>query len=338
MAEHRPQAVLHVADGTFHRYLYCLAKCLEAGGYQVSVNISARAVAAADVYVRLLLDDSLVRQVTRSATPTTTLHLNDERGIRVLTLSADYFDSGAECRLPMPMHPFMHSRGYVLDAPALSQKRRRPVRMFYAGSRGASDLLLTRCFGVTPRERVLSHIMEPGSRISHSLMLSRGQLAEEYSAGILLAIRETCDIPQERLLEAMSNASFFLALPGWIVPQSHNLTECMSVGSVPILQYASFLAQPLHDGVNCLVYNDLDHLEMVIDRARGMHEDSIEEMRQNVLKYYDEILSPVAVAGRVRDCTSGVITVMAEQASVALAATRLVKRGPSTEILGCQRV
>ncbi len=106
------------------------------------------------------------------------------------------------------------------------------------------------------------------------------------------------------------------------MPQSHNLTECMSVGSVPILQYASFLAHPLHDGVNCLVYNDLDHLEVVIERARGMPEDRIEEMRQNVLKYYDEVLSPVAVAACVRDCTSGVITVMAEQASVALVNAR----------------
>jgi len=164
--------------------------------------------------------------------------------------------------------------------------------------------------------------MKPGSRISHSLVLSRGQLEEQYSAGILLAIRELCDIPQERLLEAMSNASFFLALPGWMVPQSHNLTECMSVGSVPILEYAAFLAHPLRDGVNCLVYKDLDHLEMVVDRVLGMHEDRIEEMRQNVLSYYNEVLSPVAVAACVRDCASGVITVMAEQASVALVNAR----------------
>ncbi|MEO5580209.1 MAG: hypothetical protein ABIR58_06080 [Gemmatimonadaceae bacterium] len=120
----------------------------------------------------------------------------------------------------------------------------------------------------------------------------------------------------------MSNASFFLALPGWIMPQSHNLTECMSVGAVPILEYASFLGQPLQDGVNCLVYSGLEHLEVVIKQAIKMPEDRIEDMRRNVLEYYDKVLSMAAVAALVRNCTSGVITVMAEAASVARANAR----------------
>ncbi len=165
----------------------------------------------------------------------------------------------------------------------------------------------------------MQHVRAPHSRIAHTMLTTLRQLDTEHCDRVLVAIREVCDVPQERLLPTMSSASFFLALPGWIMPQSHNLTECMSVGAVPILEYDSFLRPPLQDGVNCLSYRGLAQLEAVIDHAMKMPEYRIEEMRRNVLEYYDENLSMAAVAALVRNCTSGVITVMAEEASVARA-------------------
>lgn len=214
------------------------------------------------------------------------------------------------------MHPFMYSKGFVHRAKTLRNNKSRNIRVLYAGSRGGgSHALLTARFGVDSREDALQYVRNSAA-ISHFVVQELGDLAEDHRRDILLAVREIVDIPQEQLLEAMSRSSFFLALPGWIVPFSHNLTEAMSVGAVPILQYASLLPIPLRDGENCLTYSHLSDLDKVVDRALKMSEIEIARVRTNVIDYYDRYLSTTAVKKIVNDCKSETIALMGEQNSV----------------------
>ena len=310
-------AELFIEDGTFHRYLYPLAKSLESGGYNVRVTISSKAVSAADVYVRLLLDDGLIHRVATQSGHPNRMTLHDESGVRTMAFDADYFGKSTAPRLPMPMHPLMYSRGLVHQASGLRANRERQIQVLFAGSQGSSDRLLKERFGVIPREDVLTHLQQ-SARVEHVLLKHHRELSHQYPDRVLLAIREVCDIPQDELLQTLSRARFFLALPGWIMPPAHNLTECMAVGAVPILQYGSLLPQPLTDGVNCLVYRSLSHLEEVILFALQMSASEAEKMSRQVIEYYDAYLSPEAVADAVRNCTSPTIGLVAEETSVSL--------------------
>ena len=216
----------------------------------------------------------------------------------------------------MPMHPYMYSRNLIGQSSALRSNRDRPIQVLFAGSRGASHPLLSRSFDVIPREDVLRHIQS--GRVTYTLLASPHELEASHPDRILLAIREVCEIPQEDLLHAISRSRFFLALPGWIMPPAHNLTECMAVGAIPILQYASLLPQPLTEGLNCLVYRTLSELENAISVALNMPPADAEKMSRSVLEYYDANLSPAAVAATLRDCTSPAISLVAEEASVLL--------------------
>jgi hypothetical protein len=317
MTESTRRAELFVEDATFHRYMYPLAKSLEGGGYDVSVTISSAAVAAADAYVRLLLDDGLIHRVARRSQQPNRVTLRDERGIRTVALDPNYFGNVSGPRLPIPMHPFMYSRGLIAESTSLRGNRERPIHVLFAGSRGSSHSLLKDSFDVLPREDALSFIQE-STRVKHAVLQQHAGLAERYPDRVLLAIREVCGIPQEMLLGSLSRARFFLALPGWIMPPAHNLTECMAVGTIPILQYASLLPPPLTDGVNCLVYRTLSELEDKILAALQMPADDVEKMSRQVIDYYDAHLSPQSVAAAVRDCRSPTIGLVAEETSVSL--------------------
>ncbi len=309
-----PTAIVQIQDGTFHRYVYPFVKCLDLCGYQVSVEMSSSAVFTADVYVRLMLREGFISRIVASQNIPSSLTLSDDRGVRRLVISPDYFDDAIRCKVPMPMHPFMYSKGIIKEVATLGTRGSRPIRMLYAGSRGSSHPRLTQFFDVIPREDVLSHLFE--SSCVRPQILQAGVDLDACNADLLLCVRELCDVPQEILLRVMSSASFFLALPGWVMPMSHNLTECMSAGSIPILQYASCLAHPLTPEVNCLAFGSLIELDHVMRRALSMPESEIARLRKNVLRHYDEFLSPAAVVKNIRLCETGLMALMTEQVSV----------------------
>ena len=108
----------------------------------------------------------------------------------------------------------------------------------------------------------------------------------------VLCETQHCKIPQARWLDALAKADFFLACPGVGMPLCHNLIEALAAGSIPILQYADYLPDPLRNGTNCLTFSDATSLRAALDRARTMPPDEILTLRKNVLAYYQEFLAP----------------------------------------------
>lgn len=115
----------------------------------------------------------------------------------------------------------------------------------------------------------------------------------------VLCETQHCKIPQQRWLEALGKADFFLACPGVGMPLCHNLIEALAAGSIPILQYAAYLPQPLKDKVNCLAFSDAESLRKVIGVALAMSPENIRIMRANVRQHYEEFLAPGSFAKRL---------------------------------------
>ncbi|MDQ3179703.1 MAG: hypothetical protein M3Q33_04200 [Acidobacteriota bacterium] len=105
----------------------------------------------------------------------------------------------------------------------------------------------------------------------------------------------------ENWLEVLARSNFYIALPGFSMPFSHNVVEAMSVGTIPMLQYPEMFTPPLTHLVDCLSFDSKNDLIDKINLALKLDTEKISAMRENVLKYYDENLEPKIAVGKLFD-------------------------------------
>lgn len=103
-------------------------------------------------------------------------------------------------------------------------------------------------------------------------------------------------------LTILSQSDFFLGCPGIVMPPTHAVVEAMAVGTIPILQWPEFFTPFLKDSVNCIVFNDLKELTQRIKDILSAPQANIERLRENVITYYEEHLSPSAYIRKVETC------------------------------------
>lgn len=94
-------------------------------------------------------------------------------------------------------------------------------------------------------------------------------------------------IPINKWCHYLSSANFLFCAPGMTMPLCHNVIEAMSLGVIPILNYNNWLNPSLTDRLNCFVYNSLDEIDDVIQKALFLSGTEILEMKSQVIKFYD---------------------------------------------------
>lgn len=196
-----------------------------------------------------------------------------------------------ELAFPFFVHPQITSK---VKLPLVYQVgEARPVRLFFGGNteEGKYDQdVLRDVYQVLTRREMLdvaTAVAQPFYPLE-----SASWLASPETHDFVLCETQHCKIPQERWLVALGKADFFLACPGVGMPLCHNLIESLAAGTIPILQYANYLPEPLEDGVNCLTFTDSDSLRKVMVRILSMAPREIEILRNHVQKYYHEFLAP----------------------------------------------
>lgn len=206
-----------------------------------------------------------------------------------------------EMAFPVFMHPQIAATARLpLDCPV---ENSRPARIFFGGNteQGKYDKkLIGEIYHMLSRREMLTETMASMS----PEMIYRPKDASDWLASrefhsFVLCETQHCKIPQERWLEALSKADFFLACPGVDMPLCHNLIEALAAGAVPILQYADYLPPPLTDGVNCLAFSDAAGLRKVIARALAMSPEEIRTLRINLRMHFDDFLAPGRFAQRL---------------------------------------
>jgi hypothetical protein len=184
-------------------------------------------------------------------------------------------------KVPLPYHYETHTA--------------RPTRLFFGGNteEGKYDqnIIRDRYQMLTRREMLDaasacfldSQIYRPAD--------SASWLASGDVHPFVLCETQHCKIPQERWLDAMAKADFFLACPGVGMPLCHNVIEALAAGCVPVLQYAAYLPEPLRDGVNCLAFSDEDSLRAQVASLSQMSPAEILHLRANARIYYENHLA-----------------------------------------------
>lgn len=104
-------------------------------------------------------------------------------------------------------------------------------------------------------------------------------------------------ITGEDLPTILNEFRFYLALPGIIVPNSHNLIEGMASGCIPVIQssYAELLRPKLRHNINAIIFEDLDDLKLKITRIFEIKDKDVYRLQKNVKLFYNSYFSSEAI-------------------------------------------
>jgi hypothetical protein len=235
--------------------------------------------------------------------PTENMLLSDcTCGPGILYINGQYYSSPpAKHRIFAPYfaHPEFYKVG-LHNVVCAMRRRDRNIRIFFAGTISDSAYSEHFRFPILRRHEILRHI------ISNFEWAIRTEIDINETQPILLVatsdIRDTVSKHKFSIgsyIDAMSRSDFFICPPGWLMPHCHNLIEAMSVGTIPITNYHSFMRPSLTPDVNCLAFSTLDELEIAINRALCMDVGEIERLREAVTTYYDEHLEPASFGKKI---------------------------------------
>jgi len=206
-----------------------------------------------------------------------------------------------EMAFPVFVHPHITVKSKL---PICYQiETERPARIFFGGNtepdKYDKDVIREVYHMLSRREMLTQTITAIAPEMIYRPRDSAEWLASTDFHSFVLCETQHCKIPQERWLEALAKADYFLACPGVGMPLCHNLIEALTAGCIPILQYADYLPPPLRHGVNCLAFSDPAGLRKIIGDVLTMSNEEIRIMRTHVRDYAIEYLTPGSFAKRL---------------------------------------
>jgi hypothetical protein len=221
---------------------------------------------------------------------------------------------------PYPMQPRIYFNNWHSQLKSLRGVKRR-MKIFFSGNQNRKhyDSAKFRYFFSDKMTRV-SIIDTLVSELNpEELFLLRG-LEEvnyfQYENKFVLSQWERKSLKEiiskrttnEHWLDFLAYSDFFLACPGYIQPMCHNVIEAMGVGAIPIIEHPEMFFPPLVDGQNCLAFSGQAELLVKIRLALSLPEEKVNQLRKNVVKYYDDYLSPEAICKKIESVGVGETT------------------------------
>lgn len=243
-------------------------------------------------------------------------------------LSNDYFSRRFQSEqgsyyVPMSQYPLLYDSLKDEENIVYSFKRKRSV--FMAGNfdiKIYNNISNDGYFEITSRREVADFIYDQ----DYYYQLKSFENLIEYIGSPLdfkvLLIDTTKDfkIKMSKLKDVLKEFDFFMALPGVVIPQSHNLIEAMAVGCIPIIHktYANLFFPVLEHYQTAFVYENKQELDNILKEVFVLNEDEVILLRENVSNYYKKHLSPKAVVDTILNKNYSKIIIQAEHVSLNL--------------------
>ncbi|MFH5803254.1 glycosyltransferase [Alienimonas sp. DA493] len=323
--------VLDLRERPLDRYPYSLGRLLFEGGYRVHLRVRSERFGRGDKYGRELLAlPGLTVETTRrgrpagvpDGDPARILWITEDpaadvpdRPFRaVIRLRYDWAAAPAGALvLPFPLHPDHYRpapQSRPLDDLAALRARDRTVGALFAGAAdpgvyGSGPIRET--FHLVPRAALLAALEGRPHAPSPLPPAESGNARSALHAALRRQGGTTRDrfvrpdgwkIGADEWLASLAEADFFLAPPGYRIPFSHNLTEALAVGTVPITNYGHLMRPALTDR-EALLFNTPEQLTERLREALAMPVDQRRAMGRAAAAYYDAHLAPAAFAGRL---------------------------------------
>lgn len=187
--------------------------------------------------------------------------------------------------MPYPMFP-IHIAGSS-DEIRSELRHVEKAGLFFAGNQDQQygcDSMQER-FGILPRLQMLNTLR------THFPTRIEPRSANGRADRIVLRNSATDPISSEQWLSVLSQHRFFLCCPGASQPVCHNLIEAMSVGTIPILEYADRLQPNLVDGENAICFEGVNGLVEAIRRIDELTDTQLNLLTRGAAEYFDRNLS-----------------------------------------------
>lgn len=188
----------------------------------------------------------------------------------------------------------------------------RPISVLFAGNTTSATYrsgILRNTFGILDRLQVVE-VLEAHSRcrVPGSYSEMRDLLRCGYD-GVVLAKRRKCAIPITDWRTVLARSDFFVCAPGIDMPLCHNVTEAMSVGAIPIIEYGSYMSPSLTPGKNCIAFQGAEGLTSAIEQALSANALEIETLRKGVQTYYQRYMEEGAIIENLEEKRGNLQTV-----------------------------
>lgn len=298
-----------LANPRLERYYYLLLKFFELADCQVNVKMSPWLLLNLRNYSDLIYNLENLKMVLFPPKHfdlwlTANKKLFSQKN--VLLVDINYFTSkkaADEYVFPYNMHPEVYESGWYKSIPILRQVE-KSIKVFFGGNTGVGygNPDIPKLFGKITRNEIVAYLEEFSDKDKLTNITTKEEanlLLSGKSFEFVLAKKPF--ITPENWLKVLAQSKFYIALPGFSMPFSHNVIEAMSVGTIPILQYPEMLTPPLTDIVDCLKFDSEKDLIDKINLALNLDTEKISAMRENVLKYYDENLEPKTAVNKLFD-------------------------------------
>ena len=297
-----------------------MLKFFHINGYEIYIDTGIRLFneLRTEPYVDYLFSEKIIR-IQKPPETKKKIYLDDH------LLSPDYFNFLSKTPnenifyVPMSQHPLMYHKGWW-NEPIEEVVRKRSL--FMAGNfdeTAYAPIHQDRLFKIMSRIEVHLFLKK------RNLIYDTKNLEELYNFikgisdnKIILINRLDFDVPMNELRSILSTFNFFFALPGVVMPFTHNIVEAMSCGCIPFLQneYAKMFSPPLIDGKHVIVFEDSANMEDRLNYLFSMGENEVQLMRNEVKIYYNNFLTPASVVKTIEETNFSKIYLQAEHYSV----------------------
>lgn len=201
--------------------------------------------------------------------------------------------------MPYPMHPSTYSKEQYSNIKTF-QSSQRKIRVFFAGNvdprvySNTDPQSILGKFKIVPRATVIGTITSqlndeilPVENWQHMQLL----LNRDYIQKCIVLHKTNFRIPAQKWLDVVAKSDFFLCAPGVQIPLCHNAIESMAVGTIPITNYPDWFFPSLEHLKNCIKFDTKEDLIEAIKLVLSMEQSQIEQLRKNVIEYYEKYLS-----------------------------------------------
>ncbi len=289
------------------------AKMIGSPFYLRSSRVLFAAIARKLFGPELLTDENLTWLAPSDAMPDDALVLHDSKE----TLSCNPTDDrrthtrlmigrdtiGGSWVMPYPMHPHTLSQLAAVDIATLRDTSDRSG-IFFAGRLKANYTHVRNHFGVMNRLEIIDSL-----RANFANQVTDRIDATSHQSKIVLVDAKTQGFSSDDWLPTLARFNFFVCCPGVCQPMCHNAIESMSVGTIPLIEYADRFSPALVDGVNAICFHGPRGLTDAVKRIQRLSPVDIDRLRRGVITYYETHLRGDRFLEKLRDTSDRVAMV-----------------------------
>lgn len=323
-ARRRPILVLSLRE-LKQRYLYLVALSFMRSGFFVLLDteISRQCYWDTDPYARYVFDDPRLKVVgglprDRSRAVLCVDHdgVDPEGWSKVIRISYDIREGlslAGSIVAPYWMHPNAY-RTSLADSLENWRDVPKSVKILFAGNLARDrytykgPLNRDRLNRIEILQRVLARFPDRTLLIRDPDEL-KALLEKGHRHGIVVFDATDARLGREEWFPVLSRCEYFLALPGVLMPMSHNMIEAMALGCVPICNYPDWFSPRLAHGKNCLAFGNDASLGQAVESALNAAPEQTARLRAGVLDYFGTRLQPRAFLDPVFESRHRMVTV-----------------------------